>query len=221
MAFIFGISGLLWMGAALRARISATNLFSVIIINLLLALFLSGMTSWGSGYNSVNARIPLDGIITIEDAVETCRNSGFEGWELAAYAQNLTAKKFSYSRKNPWDTPSEAFERGQGYCQQQALALKEIYDRLDIESKLVYAARCRFEARMIDGQLAENRITGHAWLRVKIGGEELDVCPGDINNTPGTSNFTVLSEVKTLTVVMQPITHIISVVINSFRVPAD
>jgi hypothetical protein len=47
--------------------------------------------------------------------------------------QNLAAKKFTYSRLNTWDTPSRAFERGIGYCEQQALALKKIYDKPGIE----------------------------------------------------------------------------------------
>ncbi|RJO60995.1 MAG: hypothetical protein C4542_07640 [Dehalococcoidia bacterium] len=139
---------------------------------------------------------------------------------MAAYAQNLTARKFDYSRRNPWDTPERAFERGQGYCQQQALALQIIYDHLGTDCRPVYAARCRFEARMIDGQMARERITGHTWLKVKIDGKEVDVCPGSVTNLPGVANFTVLSEVKPLSPLMQPIIHIISVVANTLRVPA-
>ena len=190
MAAVFGISGAAWLGASLRLKISGTELFSVIVINLLLTLFL------------------------------VCKDSGLSGWDLVAYAQNLTARKFTYSRRNPWDTPARAFERGEGYCQQQALALKEILDRLGIDSRPVYAARCRFEAQMIDGQLGNERITGHVWLKVKIAGKELDVCPGSVTNTPGVVNFTPLSEVKTLSPLMQPVTHIVSVVVNTFRAPA-
>ena len=151
MAAVFGATGLLWLAASWKSKISKTDLFSVIVINLLLTLFLTGLTSPGAGYIPSNIRNSIDGAETIEDAVIVCRNSGLSGWELVTYAQNLTARKFSYSRKNPWDPPAKAFARGQGYCQQQALALKEIYDKLGIESKVVYAARCRFTAQMIDG----------------------------------------------------------------------
>jgi hypothetical protein len=220
MAIVFAISGALWLAAAWRTRITKTELFSVIVINLLMALFLTGLTSWGAGYNQNNYQREMAGIVTIDDAVQACLDSGLGGWDLVAYAQNLTARKFSYSRKNPWDSPERSFERGQGYCQQQELALKEIYDRLGILCQPVYAARCRFAAQMIDGQMAMERITGHAWLKVKIGTKELDVCPGSVTNLPGVINFEVLSDVKTLSPFMQPITHIISVVINTLRTPA-
>ena len=83
-------------------------------------------------------RVSMDGITTIDDAVEACRRTHLQGWDLVAYAQNLAAKKFTYSRLNTWDTPSRAFERGMGYCEQQALALKKIYDKLGIETRPVF-----------------------------------------------------------------------------------
>jgi hypothetical protein len=220
MAAVFGLAGTLWLAAAWKVRISKTDLFSVLLINLLLTLFLTGLTSWGVGYDPANYQSSLDGVVTIDDAVSACKATGLSGWDLVAYAQNLTAMKFSYSRRNPWDTPAKAFERGQGYCQQEALALKEIYDRLGIESRVVYAARCRFEARMVDGVLVKGAVTGHAWLKVKIDGKELDVSPGSVNNSPGVVDFTVLSEVKTLSPVMQPISHIFSVIASTFEAPA-
>src|SRR5690349_3570940 len=70
-------------------------------------------------------RVSMDGITTIDDAVEVCERTHLQGWNLVAYAQHLTARKFTYSRLNTWDTPSRAFERGMGYCEQQALALKK------------------------------------------------------------------------------------------------
>ena len=80
-------------------------------------------------------RATLNDVTTLADAVVACRRTGLQGWGLVAYAQNLAARKFSYSRRNPWDSPARAFERGMGYCQQQALALKMIYDRLGIRSQ--------------------------------------------------------------------------------------
>jgi hypothetical protein len=60
------------------------------------------------------SRVPMDGITTIDDAVEACRRTQLHGWDLGAYAQHLAARKFAYSRLNIWDTPSRAFERGMG-----------------------------------------------------------------------------------------------------------
>ena len=73
------------------------------------------------------SRVSVDGITTIDEAVEACRRTQLHGWDLVAYAQNLAARKFTYSRLNTWDTPSRAFERGMGYCEQQLLALKRIW----------------------------------------------------------------------------------------------
>ena len=55
------------------------------------------------------SRVSMDGITTIDDAVEACRQTHLQGWDLVAYAQNLAARKFTYSRLNTWDTPSRAF----------------------------------------------------------------------------------------------------------------
>jgi hypothetical protein len=57
------------------------------------------------------SRVSMDGITTIDDAVEACRRTQLHGWDLVAYAQNLAARKFTYSGLNTWDTPSRAFER--------------------------------------------------------------------------------------------------------------
>jgi len=142
-------------------------------------------------------RVSMDGIITIDDAVEACRRTKLEGSSLVAYAQHLVARKFTHSRLNTWDTPSRAFERGMGYCDQQAAALKNIYDRLGIESRPVFAARCKFPAGVIDGMPWPGGVAHHTWLRVKIGDEEFDVCPGSVNNRPGVTHFEILSKVRT------------------------
>src|SRR6266702_1426582 len=139
--------------------------------------------------------VSMDGITTIDDAVESCRRTHLQGWDLVAFAQNLAAQKITYSRLNTWDTPSRAFESGMGDCEQQALALKKIYDRLGIETRPVFALRCQFPAKVVDGMPSPGGIGGHAWLRVRIGDEELDVCPGSVKNKPGVTQFKVLSRV--------------------------
>jgi hypothetical protein len=58
------------------------------------------------------SRVSMDGITTIDDAVEACRRSHLQGWELVAYAQHLAARKFTYSRLNTWDTPRAPLNGG-------------------------------------------------------------------------------------------------------------
>ena len=159
----------------------------------------------------------LNGVATIPDAVAACRQSACTGWDLVAYAQNLAARKFSYSRRNPWDSPARAFERGMGYCQQQALALKMIYDRLGIPSQPVFAIRCRFPPNLIHGIPEPGRISPHTWLWVTLEGEIRDVCSGRVTNRPGVTHFEVLSEVRPLSPWMQPFSHLGSVIENARR----
>jgi hypothetical protein len=163
------------------------------------------------------SHVSLDGVMTIDDAVEACRRTHLQGWDLVAYAQNLAARKFTYSRLNTWDTPSRAFERGMGYCEQQALALKKIYERLGIETRPVFTMRCKFPPEMIDGIPSPGGISGHAWLRVRIGDEERDVCSGSVNNTPGVTQFEIRSKVLTWQPWMRPFTHVGSSIENIRR----
>jgi transglutaminase-like putative cysteine protease len=161
--------------------------------------------------------VTVDGITTIADAVAACRSSGLSGWELVAYAQRLVAHKFTYSRLNTWDTPARAFKRGMGYCEQQALALKAIYDALGIQARPVFAVRCAFPSKMVDGVRWSGGVSGHAWLRVRIGDEEVDVCPGSVENTPGRTQFQPLSPVHSWAPWLRPFTHLGSSIENMRR----
>jgi hypothetical protein len=163
------------------------------------------------------SHVSLDGVTSIDDAVEACRRTHLQGWDLVAYAQHLTARKFTYSRLNTWDTPSRAFERGMGYCEQQALALKKIYNRLGIETRPVFALRCKFPPKMVDGKLWPGGVSGHAWLRVSIGDEVLDVCSGSVNNKPGVTQFEILSTVRNWQPWLRPLTHVGSSIENIRR----
>lgn len=169
----------------------------------------------------VDKTTSLNGITTIEDAVAACRESGLQGWELVRYAQKLTAEKITYSRLNPWDSPARAFARGMGYCQQQALALQKILWQLDISSKAVYSLENKFPPKEIDGIFEGERISAHTWLRVKIDGEERDVCPGSAANEPGVLHFIIISEVRYLHPLLKPFSHLGSIVENIKRYRAN
>lgn len=182
-----------------------------------LLAFFSAITVYSYRLLPPQRRKSLDGITTLNDAVAACRASGKSGWALVAYAQQLTARKFEYSRRNHWDSPARAFERGLGYCQQQALALKQIYDHLGICSWLVYARQVRVPSKVVHGIAEPPGVGGHAWLQVQIGEEIRDVCPGSANNTPGRIHFQPLTPVRRLSPGLAPITHLSSVVVNFLR----
>ena len=46
------------------------------------------------------SRVSIEGITTIAGALEACRRTHSQGWELVAYAQHLAARKFTNSRLN-------------------------------------------------------------------------------------------------------------------------
>ena len=162
-------------------------------------------------------RTTLEGVTTLEDAIAACRRSGRQGWELVAYAQQLTARKFTYSRRNAWDTPARAFERGMGYCQQQALALQAIYAGLGIQSEVVYTPRAFFPPKVVHGVWEPELISGHTWLRVQIGEEVKDVCCGNPNNFPGRVHFVAFSPARPLTPAFAAVAHLASAIVNAIR----
>lgn len=146
--------------------------------------------------------VSLDGIETIEDAVNACRRSGLDGWELVTYAQRLVYRKFTYySCRNLGDTPATAFRRGMGYCTQYNLALKQILDSLGIDVRAVFSLRVRVVDEPEWGM-------GHTWLRVRVAGETRDVCAGHAGNLPGLVNFTPLAPVWPGNTLVLLLTHL-------------
>lgn len=134
--------------------------------------------------------------MTIGDAVTQCRETGLSGWALVEYAQKLVSGQMSYSYSNSFDFPATAFEKGRGYCWHQANALNKILSALGLDSRRVHAVKNRIPAKQFEGVNIEPHISGHIWLRVSIGGEEKDVCPGHPDNAPGCIHFTPVSKVR-------------------------
>ena len=159
----------------------------------------------------------VDGVTTIEEAEVACRASGLAGRTLVAYAQKLTARRFEYSRRNPWDTWEAAFARGMGYCVQQAMALHRLYERLGIESWPVQSLRVRFPGHVVHGVSEPPGISGHMWLRVKVDGEVFDVCPGNPSNVPGVTHFQPLTRVMRVRLWAVPILLVLSAAENVRR----
>jgi hypothetical protein len=158
----------------------------------------------------------VDGVTTIEEAVRACQESGRTGWALVEYAQKLTARKFTYSRRNSWESSEKAFARGQGYCVQQALALRKIYDKLGIDARVV-RGRGNFPESIIHGIREPAGNFNHAWLEVTIAGESKYVCPGNVENAPGKLDFKITGKVRPYTNLMHFVTFSGAIIVNAAR----
>jgi|GEM_PF-914822 len=133
----------------------------------------------------------------INDAIDKCQHTNLSGWALVEYAQGIVSSHMTYSYSNSLDSPEKAFEKGRGYCWQQASALNMILDALGIQSRLVHAFRNLVPPKEFEGVSIPEYVSGHVWCRVTIDGVEMDVCPGHKDNRPGIlNNFKPLSPVK-------------------------
>jgi transglutaminase-like putative cysteine protease len=123
--------------------------------------------------------------LTLAEAANQLAATGKTGTGLVEAARALVAERMQYCRRNSFDSPATAFQRGYGYCTQQAYALVELLARLGIEAQPVYAFRNR---------LPDGTVGGHTWVRVKLDGEAQDIDSlfydtgtGDLTFTPLTS----------------------------------
>jgi transglutaminase-like putative cysteine protease len=129
---------------------------------------------------------PGIGELTLAGAAAQLRATGKTGAALVEAARALVAERMQYCRRNSFDSPSRAFERGYGYCTQHAYALADLLARLGFEARVVHAFRNRF----LDGGKS-----GHAWVRVTVDGAERDVDSLFQDATTGELTFTSLSRV--------------------------
>lgn len=132
----------------------------------------------------------------IEEAIKCCKDSGLVGWELVTFVQKLVGEQMSYSNTNPTQFPKKAFERGEGYCWQQAACIHYILKELHMKSELVYAKRTQFPSKLRENKEQPSYVSGHTWCQVTIKGEVKDVCSCDEENLPGRIHFTTLSAVR-------------------------
>jgi len=184
--------GLLTAAAALGAAAAVLGAF-------LLFSFAYSLPAWlrlrRAGAAPIRLGEPPASITTLDEAVTYLSGRGLEGRDLVRAAQRLVAAKMEYSRRNNWDSPARAFERGMGYCQQQAAALLVLLRALGIEARMVQCARNEFPPKRIHEYVTRRGVCGHAWLRARVGGLELDVCPGHPDNEPGKVHFRPLGRV--------------------------
>jgi transglutaminase-like putative cysteine protease len=158
------------------------------IVTLAAAVIIVGQPLYALPATLTLPRGPRPGIgdLTLAEAARHLEDSGKSGADLVEAARALVAERMAYCRRNSFDSPARAFERGYGYCTQQAYALTELLQRLGFEARVVHALRNRFP----DG--AEG---GHAWVRVRMGGEELDIDSLFYDDLRGELTFAPLSKV--------------------------
>lgn len=123
--------------------------------------------------------------LTISAAARRLMRSGLKGRPLVEAARRMVADRMQYCRRNSFDTAATAFARGYGYCQQQAFALARLLCCLGFEARVVHAFRNR---------LPDGTVTPHAWVRVAVDGEMLDV--DSIHYDPGESAIAFTPEGK-------------------------
>jgi hypothetical protein len=124
--------------------------------------------------------------LTIAQAAQDLKKTGLADWELVETARALVADRMQYSRRNSFDPPARAFERGYGYCTQHAFALASLLRELGFEARVVQA----FQNRFPDG-----KVTAHAWVRIWVNGESRYVDSLFYNKQAGELDFVPLSKV--------------------------
>lgn len=155
-------------------------------------------------------------IATIAEAIVWLRGLDLPSKDLVREAQRLVAAKMSYSRRNNWDSAERAFASGAGYCQQSAGALLLILRGLGFEARMVQCLRNEFPPRPLHEYRTAGGTCGHAWLRVRVAGEELDVCPGDPANEPGKIHFRILGRVTPYRGLARVFGHFGSALLNTY-----
>lgn len=172
MFALFGIFLILisvWLGFA---RI-ALEVMAIVFVVLVLILYVLTVPQIRALAGEAESKVQNE--TTLEDAVKACNDTGLVGWELVTYARNLTAERMSAKIFHPWDSPEKAFGRGAGQLFQKTLALKQIYDRLGIPNRVVYA-----HIDFVKEEPKEWRkfpILGHIWIRIQMGDEVRHVRP--------------------------------------------
>ena len=146
--------------------------------------------------------------LTLAEAAKQLLVTGKTGGALVEAARALVADRMQYCRRNSFDSPARAFQRGYGYCTQQAYALADLLRRLGSEARVVHAFRNRFR----DGTAG-----GHAWVRVTVDGRERDIDSIHYDAETGYLTFTSLSSVLDHTPLFRLVTKWGEAAVNAHR----
>ena len=151
---------------------------------------------------------PGIGGLTIHQAARQLESSGKSGWELVEASRALVGERMLYSRRNSFDSPSTAFERGYGYCMQHAYALSYLLAELGFESQVVQA----FQNRFPDG-----KITSHAWVSVTLEDEIRYIDALFYDEQEGRIDFTPISTVTNIPTIFKFFTFWGGPAVNAHR----
>ena len=146
--------------------------------------------------------------LTLEEAARQLAATGKTGTALVEAARAFVAERMVYCRRNSFDSPATAFQRGYGYCTQQAYALVELLARLEVEVQPVYAFRNRF---------ADGTVGGHTWVRVTVDGEAWDIDSLFYDAVTGDLIFTPLTGVHSHTPLFKWVTKWGEAAVNAHR----
>jgi hypothetical protein len=127
--------------------------------------------------------------LTIEQAARQLESSGKRDWELVEAARALVAERMVYSRRNSFDSPGRAFERGYGYCMQHAYALSDLLEEMGFQVEVVQAFQNEF---------TNGIVTSHAWVSVKVDSEIRYVDSLFYDEQEGKLDFIPRSEITTI-----------------------
>lgn len=124
---------------------------------------------------------------TIDELVDRLRASGLEGRELADATIHAVALAVPYhSAWHLWESPVRALANGRGWAHQYNTALLIVLRELGFEAQLVHAARVR-------GFRRPWFLSGHTWVKVRVGSHWLDACASSRENRAGRVNFVALT----------------------------
>jgi hypothetical protein len=132
--------------------------------------------------------------LTLPQAAEQLIETGKSDSGLIEAAHALVAKRMIYSRRNSFDNYATAFERGYGYCSQQANALADLLSRLGFEAIVVHAFRNRFP---------DGRVASHAWVQVLVDGRVIYIDSLFYDAQRSAITFTPLSKVREVSPVIK------------------
>jgi hypothetical protein len=147
-------------------------------------------------------------LLTLSQATLQLMETGKTGWDLVESARALVAERMQYSRRNSFDSDAKAFERGYGYCTQQAYALVDLLTRLGFEARAVYAFRNRFP---------EGEIAGHTWVSVSLDRETRFIDMMFYDAKSGEITFQPISKIHNHTPLFKFLTRSGDAALNAYR----
>jgi hypothetical protein len=146
--------------------------------------------------------------LTIDDAAERLSQTDLDGWDLIEKARLLVGERFSYCRRNSFDSYRKAFQRGYGYCQQEAYALAALLRKLGFDARPVHCEHCDF---------ASKEDTGHAWVQVVYGGGVYDIDSKYMDHVQGELLFQTNSSVRRYTPLFRLLAGLGCTAANAYR----